>query len=744
MIYMRHMVLFALACTLGGTGMAQFAQDGEKLVGTGAMPLLNWQGQGSSVAVSADGNTAIVGGPNDDGRVGAAWVFRRVFGVWIQQGTRLVGSGPVGSASQGSSVALSADGNTAIVGGPGDNGGRGAAWVFTRSGGVWRQEGSKLVGTGAWPWASQGYSVALSADGNTAIVGGPRDDICVGAAWVFTRWGGVWRQEGSKLVGSSTVGCAKQGNSVALSADGNTAIVGGPDDNANTGAAWVFTRSAGLWTQQGSKLVGSGAFGFALQGCSVALSADGNTAIVGGPWDKGSLGATWVFSRSAGLWTQQGSKLVGSGAVGAPFQGYSVALSADGNTAIVGGPRDNSDVGAAWVFTRSAGVWTQQGSKLVGSGAARSAHQGYSVALSADGNTAIMGGPDDGMYQGAAWVFRYTPPPVIALSENQLSFSFVLGGNAPPAQAVTVTNAGRGTLSWTATSNAGWLRVSPGSGSGPTTLVVSVNPLGLGVGAFNGVITVSSPGLASQTIAVTLRVSAPVPVISAVVNAASFQSGMVPGGLATLFGKNLSWIAGTEFPGGASLYKGVSVTVEGRQAPLLAVSNVAGREQINFQVPFELGVPAMARVEVDNNGSVATIRNVPLLRAQPGIFEWTPPGSTTTYAAAVKVDGSVAGPANPVPRGEAVSIFLTGMGPVLPILRTGEIGPAYPPAVTWLQPWVGVGGLQAPVLFSGYAPGFLGLYQVNIVVPGVVPTGAVSLDVVVDGVPSQTSKIAVQ
>jgi uncharacterized protein (TIGR03437 family) len=57
---------------------------------------------------------------------------------------------------------------------------------------------------------------------------------------------------------------------------------------------------------------------------------------------------------------------------------------------------------------------------------------------------------------------------------------------------------------------------------------------------------------------------------------------------------------------------------------------------------------------------------------------------------------------------------------------------------------VGVGGLQAPVLFSGYAPGFLGLYQVNIVVPGVVPTGAVSLDVVVDGVPSQTSKIAVQ
>jgi uncharacterized protein (TIGR03437 family) len=83
------------------------------------------------------------------------------------------------------------------------------------------------------------------------------------------------------------------------------------------------------------------------------------------------------------------------------------------------------------------------------------------------------------------------------------------------------------------------------------------------------------------------------------------------------------------------------------------------------------------------------------------------------------------------------------MGPVLPILRTGEIGPAHPPAVT-LQPWVGVGGLQAPVLFSGYAPGFLGLYQINIVIPGAAPTGAVNLDVVVDRAPSQTSRVALQ
>ena len=109
--------------------------------------------------------------------------------------------------------------------------------------------------------ANQGCSVALSADGNTAIVGGPNDNSGIGAAWVFTRSGGVWTQQGIKLVGTGAIGAAGQGNSVALSADGNTAIVGGPGDNSDTGAAWVFTRSGGVWTQQGSKLVGTGAVG---------------------------------------------------------------------------------------------------------------------------------------------------------------------------------------------------------------------------------------------------------------------------------------------------------------------------------------------------------------------------------------------------------------------------------------------------------------------------------------------------
>jgi hypothetical protein len=395
----RVLVFAAFVCA-ARPASAQFTQQGPKLVGGGAVgPAL----QGDSVALSGDGNITIVGGPFDNSHAGAAWIFSQSGGVWTQQDSKLVGAGAVGPALQGTSVALSADGSTAIVGGPNNNSSTGAAWVFGLGGNVELPLGSGAVGA-----AFQGASVALSADGNTAIVGGPDDNSDAGAVWVFTQSGGVWTQQGSKLFGGSEVGAAEQGYSVALSADGNTSIVGGPFDNSNAGAAWVFTRSGGVWTPGGTKLpLGTGAVGAAEQGVRVALSADGNTAIVGGPFDNSDAGAAWVFTRSGGVWTQQGAKLFGSGAAGSTvYQGASVALSADGNTAIVGGDGDNSFAGAAWVFTRSGGgVWTQQGPKLFGSGAVGAANQGNSVALSADGTTAIVGGDTDNSHAGAAWVF---------------------------------------------------------------------------------------------------------------------------------------------------------------------------------------------------------------------------------------------------------------------------------------------------------------------------------------------------
>ena len=392
-----------------------YVSQGAKLVGTGGAATQGW-----SVSLSSDGNTAIVGGPHYNGYDGLAWIFTRSNGVWTQQGGPLSGTGPGLLQEQGWSVALSADGNTAAIGGPGevDTSGAGAVWVFTRSGGVWSQQGSKLVGSGAASQSGnpdQGYSVALSADGNTLLFGAPRDNASAGAAWVFTRAGGVWSQQGSKLVGSGASGAAEQGFSVALSSDGNTALLGGPSDGTNFGAVWVFVRSGGVWTQQGSKLVGAGTSGSAL-GHSVSLSGDGNTAVAGGPADNSGAGATWIFTRAGGAWSQQGAKLVGSGGVSAD-QGFSVSLSSDGNTATVGGPTDNSEAGAAWVFIRSGGAWSQLGSKLVGSGGTGTTEQGYGVAISGDGSTVLVGGPYLSSI-GAVWPFTIssTAPAITGFS----------------------------------------------------------------------------------------------------------------------------------------------------------------------------------------------------------------------------------------------------------------------------------------------------------------------------------------
>jgi hypothetical protein len=399
-------VLVSSALLTAHSALAQFMQQGPKLVGTGAYEN---QRQGSSVSLSADGNTAIVGGDSLSPRgigdgpeasgPGGAWIWTRSGGVWTQQGTKLGGAG---GPLEGFSVSLSADGNTAIVGAPGDVFHTGAAQIWAKNAGVWSQQGVKLVSTGG---ALQGYSVSLSADGNTAIVGGPKDS---GGAWVWTRSGGIWTQQGTTLVGSDAAGSAQQGSSVSLSADGNIAIVGGPLDNGFTGAAWVWTRSGGVWTQQGAKLVGSGASVNSLQGTAVSISGDGKTAIVG------SYGAAWVWIRSGNIWTQQGAKLVDAG--GASGDGQGVSISADGNTALIGGYSDDGGTGAAWVWTRSGGVWAQQPPKLVGSGAVGSAEQGSSVSISGDGRTAIIGGPADNNSAGAAWVFVFDPNSIPSAS----------------------------------------------------------------------------------------------------------------------------------------------------------------------------------------------------------------------------------------------------------------------------------------------------------------------------------------
>ncbi len=431
--------MFALAGSLLiAPASAQFTQQA-KLVGAGNTGA---SFQGVSSALSSDGNTLAVGGLSDHGGQGGIWIFTRSGGLWsLQQGPLVgTGTGTTATAHQGASVALSGDGNTVVWGGP-NNGGIGAMWVWTRSGAVWSQQQGPVVGTAA-VGANLGTSIALSGDGNTAIVGAPGDGVGVGAAWVFTRSGVTWTQQ-AKLTPSDATGAAGFGTGVGTSGTGNTAFVGGSQDSGLNGAAWAFTRSGATWTQAGLKLVGTGNLGIGNQGASVALSTAGNTAIVGAPADNTSVGAAWIYTLSGGVWSQQ-AKLIGSGVVGGPIQGDAVAISGNGNVVVIGG-RFQDTTGASWVFARSGSTWTQLGS-LLADPAGTGASQGDSVAMAGDGKTIAAGGNTDSGGVGATWVYG-APDMGVTLTRN----GAFAPGNTGKNYTIRVTNSGNGPSSGTVT-----------------------------------------------------------------------------------------------------------------------------------------------------------------------------------------------------------------------------------------------------------------------------------------------------
>lgn len=374
-------------------------QLGLKLITTNVV-----SSQGRSIAINADGTTLVVGSPDLDTGIGAAWIYVRSGTSWTQQGDALIGTDYIGSPYQGSSVSISADGNTVAVGGLYDDNTIGAAWVYTRSGTIWSQQAKLIANDYTGFEVYQGVSCALSADGNTLAVGGYNDDSYTGATWIYTRADGTWTQQ-TKLVGTGFTGCSFQGCSVALSADGNIVAVGGYGDDSLIGAVWVFTRSNSSWTQQGNKLVANDEIGAGRFGEFVAITSAGNKFATGALADNSLVGAAWVFTNTVTGWTQQGSKITASDAVAGSWLGSSVSITSDGNTLALGGYNDNAAKGAVWIFTY-ANSWSQKGSKLTGSDETGAGQFGRAVSLSSNGNLLAIGAPDDNSLVGAAWVFK--------------------------------------------------------------------------------------------------------------------------------------------------------------------------------------------------------------------------------------------------------------------------------------------------------------------------------------------------
>ena len=195
--------------------------------------------------------------------------FHKGEGGWEQQGPKLA-AGPeqLGEGRYGSSVSISADGNTALVGARTDSNGAGAAWALARSGATWSQLGAKLVGAGESGQGKFGQSVSLSGDGSTALIGAVADAERFGAAWSFTRAGSAFVAAGGRQVEPDQVGRALFGASTALSGDGVSGLIGAPNDAGGTGSVLAYPASPEV-----TKI--SPAAGPALGGTAVTITGSG-------------------------------------------------------------------------------------------------------------------------------------------------------------------------------------------------------------------------------------------------------------------------------------------------------------------------------------------------------------------------------------------------------------------------------------------------------------------------------------
>jgi hypothetical protein len=289
-------------------------------------------------AVDLRGDTVLIGAPGDDAGEGAAYIFRRVRGTFVEI-DKLTAEDNAADARLGASVAL--DRTLAIVGAPGDDSGAGAAYLFRRIARDNWDQLLKLTPNPAAAAAEFGTSVDLQAD--TALVGAPQASG-TGAAYAFVRQpAGSWTQD-PEIVPDDSDADDAFGAAVAL--DAGVLLIGAPGDDLEAGAAYIFVRDTqGLWTQQDKLIAEDDAAEDAL-GASVALR--GTLALVGAPGDNTLTGSAVLFRRlSDNTWPQL-RRLSASDAAADDDFGASVTL--DARTALIGAPGADGDLGAGYAF----------------------------------------------------------------------------------------------------------------------------------------------------------------------------------------------------------------------------------------------------------------------------------------------------------------------------------------------------------------------------------------------------------
>lgn len=333
--------------------------------------------------------------------------------------------------------------------------------------------------------------------------------------------------------------------------------------------------------------------------------------------------------------------------------------------------------------------------------------------------------------------------PALSISPQSLQLAYTIGG-ALPTQTVNLTNAGAGTLSWTAAPDTSWLAVSPSSGTAPSTLTITINPAGLIPGSYSGSVTVSSPGSQPQQITVTLTVASAAPagpVITSVVNGASLLAGIQNNSWIAIRGTNLSsttrmWEAQRDIANGIlpTLLDGVSVKINGKLAVVYYISPT----QLNVLAPIDSTVGPIL-ITVSNANGTSAPYTPSMQRYSPGFFVFGAQGGK--YAAATHADGSYLGPpglyggapdTQPARPGEVIVLYGTGFGATDPPAPSDRV---FSGALLLVdQVTITIGGVQADVQFAGMSGP--GLCQFNVVVPDL-PEGDQPVTATIGGLQTQ-------
>ena len=357
---------------------------------------------GSAVAISSNGSRVVIGEYGHDSNRGRVRVFDWNGSAWTQVGADI--DGEASYDYSGSSVAVSSDGSRVAIGARYNSSNgyyHGHVRVYDWDGTNWTQVGADIDGEADYDYL--GYSVAMSSDGSRIAIGGPYNDINLGAfgsdaghVRVYDWDGTSWGQVGADIDGEGRYDYS--GWSVAMSSDGSRVAIGARVNDGNgtdSGHVRVYDWDGSSWGQVGTDIDGEASYD--RSGWSVAMSSDGSRIAIGGPYNDINLGAfgsdaghVRVYDWDGTSWGQVGADIDGEGRY--DYSGWSVAMSSDGSRVAIGArvnDGNGTDSGHVRVYDWDGSSWGQVGADI--DGVASSDYTGWSVAMSSDGSRFVVG-----------------------------------------------------------------------------------------------------------------------------------------------------------------------------------------------------------------------------------------------------------------------------------------------------------------------------------------------------------------